>query len=152
MKNKIARLVVLILVVSVSSSIAQDWRGIKPGKATCDDVKRLLLVKECSYPVSNYKFPEYQVNINFGGRKRSSKVTQVLVAFSTFVPLEKFGVQLSDYTKRPVGDLPNSTVYRNEKLGFEFTVRDTFGDGKFFVDSACLFLPVAKYAKLKPSI
>ena len=46
-------------------SIAQGWRGIKPLRSTCEQVKQILKVDKCEYPDSIYRFEDETVTIRF---------------------------------------------------------------------------------------
>src|SRR5688500_15303875 len=54
-----------ILVISCTSSSAQEWHGIRLLHSTCDDVKRGLNVEKCEYPESVYRFPKETVTVGF---------------------------------------------------------------------------------------
>jgi hypothetical protein len=56
---------VLILMASLDISLAQGWRGIKPLRSTCEDVKRALGVDKCDYPKSVYRFKEETITVGF---------------------------------------------------------------------------------------
>lgn len=62
------RLIVMLgslLLAAPSISFAQEWRGIKPLRSTCEDVKRALGVDKCDYPRSIYRLKDETVTISF---------------------------------------------------------------------------------------
>lgn len=61
------RLIITLLIImgSLQISLAQEWRGIKPLRSTCEDVKRALGVDKCEYPNSEYRWQGETVTVGF---------------------------------------------------------------------------------------
>ncbi len=61
------RLIIALLIIigSLQISQIQGWRGIKPLRSTCEDVKRALGVEKCEYPESVYRLQDEIVTVGF---------------------------------------------------------------------------------------
>lgn len=61
------RLIIALMIIMFSLQIsqAQGWRGIKPLRSTCEDVKRALGVDKCEYPESVYRLQDQTVTVGF---------------------------------------------------------------------------------------
>lgn len=54
-----------LALTNVSQSSTDGWRGLVPLKSSCEDVKRVLDVKKCEFPISSYEFPELRIVVYF---------------------------------------------------------------------------------------
>ena len=127
----------------VIPGLAQDWRQIVPLKTKCEDLKKILSVKECKFPVSNYEFEEYKININFGNQfyklvvVSKDTVESAMIMLKKGIAIKDFETNLSDY-KISEPDYP-ALIYRNEKKGIEFETQKIKGIELVF--SIVLFPP-----------
>lgn len=133
-------IVIFCLALLAASGMAQEWRKIVPLKTKCEDLKRILGVKECEFPVSNYKFEEFSVNINFNNKYQDYKVSSDTVVSAIIIlhvkmNLKDFETDFSDY-KITEPDYPG-LIYRNEKKGIEFETQKL--DGDEYVGSVTFF-------------
>lgn len=57
---------VLLWLLTMPFNQPNCWRGLTPLRSTCDDVKKVLSIVECSKPITNYTSPELEVMITEG--------------------------------------------------------------------------------------
>jgi hypothetical protein len=125
-----------VLVLSNNKVLAQDWMKIIPAVSTCKDVKKLLKVNDCKFPMSKYDYPKYTIYITFSNGKSLSKVLkgrvyQVVILFRELLPLEDYKDNLQNYKIRTEEDLSdNNLIYENKKKGISLAVI-SFDSGKF---------------------
>jgi len=134
-----------ILLILAANSPAQDWRSLKPLTSNCDDVKRILDVKTCSFPVSSYEFPKVRINITFKvdpNNRNSVKapISRILISFTELVKLTGFESNLSEFRVGPDGDIGDGKIYKNDAAGFSFTTQKLSKGGEEFVTSADLYV------------
>jgi hypothetical protein len=123
-------------------SFAQDWQKIVPLKTNCEELKKILGVEECEYPVSDYKFKEFNINITFSTKANGWNVSKdtvfmVLIFFDPAIKLKDFETDFSDYKIKPETDFPG-LIYTNEKKGILFVTQNPEGDEEY-VMSVTLF-------------
>lgn len=116
----------------------QEWKKIVPLKTNCEDLKKILEVKECNYPVSNYKFEKFSININFsrkddGWNISSDTVIDATIILHELINLKDFEIDFTDYQIKPETDIPG-LIYRNNKKGIQFTTQKPTGDEEYVMD------------------
>jgi hypothetical protein len=128
-KAVFAGLVVGIFVLCFWAKVpAQEWTNIIPLTTKCKDLKKILGVKKCKFPVSNYEFETFDLNINFLTKNDKLKVSfdtvvEARISLKKLIRLRDFETDLSDYKINAVDDLPSTKVYKNEKRGISLTVQ-----------------------------
>lgn len=114
---------------------AQGYNGIIPLQSKCEDVKRALKVKECSFPVSEYRFERFRISIWFTKNTPDKKdricwnvptgtVTSIRVSYNTPIPLSKFEPSLKR-VKGPIDDI-FTDLYENKEKSLEAYVNNEF--------------------------
>jgi len=103
---------------------AQEWKQIVPLKTRCEDLKKILGVEECKFPVSNYESESFKININFlskGDKWNVSNDTVIsaMIILKKAVKLKDFETDLKDYKVTPISDYLG-LLYRDDKRGIEF--------------------------------
>lgn len=145
----------LMLLASQGISYAQEWRGIKPLRSTCEDVKRALGVDKCEYPRSIYRLKEETVTIGFvmcpcplvcshqsgGWNVPAGTVGGITRQLHKPTPVADFNVD-SDKWKAMETDFIGQVIYTNYEEGV--TVSSIEGN----VDTVSYFPPLYKYKHL----
>ncbi len=138
------RLVILIIIVHFFEfynvqSQEQVWKEITPLVSTCEDVKRLFKIKECSFPVTRIEMPDYSLTVRF--RKQSDQcnvscqtVVELFVNLRKMIKLSDFETDFGDYQIRPEGDAPEVTVYTNKKRGIILSVNKELARDAYIAD------------------
>lgn len=118
---------VLLWLLTMPFNQSNCWRGLTPLRSTCDDVKKVLSIVECSMPITNYTSPELEVMISFAAGDcdkapkgwRVSKDTVTSIILSPRIPMtpEMFGLDLSKYEKREDGEIVGLDHYMSEEEG-----------------------------------
>ena len=144
-KVKILSVLVLVILALFSSTniSAQDWKKIVPLSSKCEDIKKILKVKECKYPVSDYEFPKFVININFSTADdewnvSKDTVTGVIIILRELIKLKDFETNFDDYEITPEYDLPDVKIYKNDKKGIAFSVQK-FPDNEEYISDFRLF-------------
>ena len=145
MKRTIVLIVVVVLFIS--SAVAQDWRKIVPLKTKCEDLKNLLGVKECHYPNSIYKFEKFNVYINFSTKNdewyvSSDTVVETTVIFCEWMNLRDFEIDISGFKITPQSDY-EALIYTNDEKGISFETQKPNGNEEF-ITSILLYPPKKK--------
>ena len=114
-------------------SSGQDFNKIKPLVSKCIDVKKALYVPKCDYPVSNFEFSDFQVNITFAGNSNRWKVSkdtvvEVIVVLRRLIPVNDFAPSLDGYRTTSDSDIPGGLIYRNDAKGKEFVTQKILND------------------------
>lgn len=145
--------ILVLLLSSVGTAQSQNWRTIVPLKSTCDDVRKELGVDTCKFPVSNYSFDVFDVNLTFVRRYgktdfKTYRVSQVVVTFKKMSSLGSFESDLASFEVLSDGDLGNSKLFRNKKKGILIAAQHT-GDGPvriedYFVTAVTVSPPTVK--------
>jgi hypothetical protein len=128
---------------------AQEWKEIVPLASKCEDVKRILKVKECTFPFSAYQFPKFKISIDFSTDDSwavsKDTVVKVYIGLREFIRLKDYDVDLSDFEITSEDDLPDVKIYRNEKKGIELTVQHGLSEDLYISD--ILIFPPKKIKK-----
>lgn len=151
MKKKCARCLLLLILIPIMSS-AKDWRGLRPLHSTCEDVKRVLKVGKCIYPMSEYDLLDFRVTVFFSPdqccadpndwRVPPGTVTGFLVSPKREMLPTELGIDMSKYRKVGATDVVGMVSYENLDEGANL---DLFGDFVQFVN----FFPQASDEKLR---
>lgn len=129
--------VVFVLLMFADICFGQDWRGLKPLKSTCDDVKRVLGVDHCEYPRSTYRLEDEIIEVSFvtcpctsvcDGENRGWKlppdtVTAIHRELRKGLPVADFQVD-SDKWAKTTTDFIGQVIYSNEELGLRLSAVD----------------------------
>ena len=113
-----------------SSSSAQDAIGLIPLESTCEDVKRILKVQECTFPQSVLFLSDFWVTLNFVSNRPAEpdknqfcynvpngRVQSYTIAYNKPFPLKDFPYELT-YVKGPFGDI-RTVAYENRERGIK---------------------------------
>ena len=103
---------------------AQGFKGIVPLQSTCEDVKRILQVGECTFPQSIYRLKDFRITINFTTDKPEKEakicfrvpaglVSGFTVSYNKRFPVAEFEPKVK-YLEGPFGDI-DTIVYGNEE-------------------------------------
>ena len=124
MKFVLATGLLLLFIPALDQS--NSWRGLTPLRSTCEDVKKVLGIENCS-PRTNYKIVELEVTIEFATGNcdkapqswRVSKDTVFAIILSPRIPMvpSQLGLDLSKYKKRNDGEIVGIEHYTSEKDG-----------------------------------
>lgn len=111
----------------ITSSQANGWRGITPLHSTCEDVKRILKVDNCSLPISEYTLPDYRVKVSFADddcvssplawRVPKGTVLSLTISPQRAMTASQFGIDLSGSKKRDGEEIVGMEHYDNEEEG-----------------------------------
>ena len=115
------------LTISGQSTCSNCWQGITPLHSTCQDVKKILKVEKCTFPIVEYTLPEFRAMIEFenepcareahGWRVSPGTVTAIsLSPLKAMLPSD-FGLDLSKYEKRDDGEIVGVVHYENRLEG-----------------------------------
>ncbi|MFN2491623.1 MAG: hypothetical protein ABR501_01905 [Pyrinomonadaceae bacterium] len=164
-----------MVVACVRTSSAQEWRGIKPLRSTCEDVKRVLGVDRCQYPRSTYRLEDEIIEVSFvtcpcpiicrdtnpRWNLPSGTVTSIHRELLTARPIADFNVDQGKWTKIHT-DFIGEVIYSNDELGLRLSAVEgdvlsityyaPFEDNKQLLCQKCS-VPHAPKAKLEsPSL
>jgi len=128
MKNKFKLNILLLFFVFFACneySFAQGFKGIIPLESTCEDVKRILNVKECQFPLSIYWLKDFRISVRYTQEKPSEsdklcykvpagRVSSVTVSYNKPFPIKEFEYELK-YVEGPFGDIDTITYENSEK-------------------------------------
>jgi len=130
-KNLILSTFFVVLVLS-AQSLGQDWRQLVPLPSTCEDIKRILKIEKCTFPVSNYDLPDFEVNISFEESeqkvKGDPKIAGIIILFKKWPMLQNFESDLSSFELLPDDDIESGRIYKSACKGFSFTTQIVLGD------------------------
>jgi hypothetical protein len=118
---------VFILLTCLASNQSNCWRGIIPVRSTCEDVKKILRVDTCSFPISNYTIADYRVMIEFydddcdksprAWRVPKGTVMSLAVSPINTMTVSQLGLDLSKFKKREGEEIVGLEQYDNEEEG-----------------------------------
>ena len=125
-----------LILVFAKVSFAQEWRGIKILKSTCEDVKRGLGIDKCEYPRSVFRLKEETVTISFemcpcpircyhqsgGWNVPPGTVGSIVRQLRVPLPLSNFSID-AQWTAITT-DLIGQVIYRSKEQGIELSVID----------------------------
>jgi hypothetical protein len=130
--------IVALFVAFAGSQVvmAQEWKNIVPLVSTCSDVKKLLNVAECAHPWMKYETPKYDIYVDFITDKNKWNVSDdtvegVHVVFHELVRLGDFETDLKDYSIRREDDVPEISIYKNDKKGISLSVQTGIAEGSY---------------------
>ena len=129
--------VAFVLLTFAEVCSGQEWRGLKPLRSTCDDVKRALGVDHCEYPRSTYRLEDEIVSVSFAtcpcakvcyGENRGWNVAPDVVTaihreLRKGLPVADFHVDTDTWTKTTT-DFIGQVIYSNEGLGLTLSSVD----------------------------
>lgn len=124
------------IIICLSMTIlvnGQGYKGIIPLQSNCEDVKRILKVKECTYPRSEYEFENFQISVWFTKEKPNKDericwdvpagtVLSISVSYDIPILLSKFEHPLK-FVKGPINDI-FMMLYKNEERALEAYIMD----------------------------
>jgi hypothetical protein len=127
----------LLLFAFADITSTEEWRGIKPLRSTCEDVKRALGVDKCEYPRSTYRFEDEIVEVSFvacpcaivcydenpGWNLPPNTVTSIHRELRRGLPVANFDVGHGKWTKIST-DFIGEVIYSNEDLGLRLSAVD----------------------------
>ncbi|MEJ7623793.1 MAG: hypothetical protein WKF34_07350 [Pyrinomonadaceae bacterium] len=121
-------IVLMIAIFSSREVSAQGWKEIVPLVSTCEDVKRILAVKECEFPTSEYEFPKYTTTVYFKRDRdewnvSKDTVIRALVIFKDVLRLRDYETDFKDYVIKREDDVPEITIYKNDRKGISLSVQ-----------------------------
>lgn len=141
MKNKLSwnALSLTLIVLSCCTLLsAQGFKGIVPLESTCEDVKRILKVENCTFSLLSRDWTKDWVSVTFATAKPDKtqqlcykvsvgKVISITVSYNEPILLSEFEYELK-YVEGPFGDI-NGYSYQNSDKGVSGLVHeDMFGD------------------------
>lgn len=115
----------ILLLAAVSLCSAKEWRGLVPLQSTCEDVKRILNVTDCT---DWYDTDEGRVSIDVSatpcadGWNVSAGTVLGITVYPKSKQLSEMNVNLANFTKYVSYDTANFTYYSNVKEGFSLEV------------------------------
>ena len=119
--------ILLLLIFLDMRSQSNRWRRITPLQSTCEDVKEILKVDKCKFPISEYTLPDFKVMVTFENetcdteprawRVRKGTVTSLAVSPRHEMLPSELDLDLSKYRKRDDGDIVGVEHYDNEDDG-----------------------------------
>lgn len=121
--------IVMLWLFTMPQDQPNSWRGLTPLHSTCDDVKKVLGITECSEPRTEYKDSEWRVTIEFaqgcdkegkGLRLPKGTVAAIIVTPQTPMTPSQFGYDISKYEKREDGEIIGIEHYTNNEDGVWF--------------------------------
>ena len=117
----------LLLMLVTMRSQTNCWRGITPLRSTCGNVKKILKVDTCRFPISEYTLPDFRVMVEFENETCASappawRVPKGTVLAITLSPRNEmrpseFGLDLSKYKKREDGEIVGLEHYDSSEEG-----------------------------------
>lgn len=118
----------LLLMQAINSGRPTNcWNGLRPLHSTCEDVKRILKVDNCSAPPSQYTLPDFRVMVEFENetcdrnprawRVPSGTVTGIIISPTKEMLPSEFGIDLSSYQRREDGEIVGKEHYENRDEG-----------------------------------
>jgi hypothetical protein len=128
----------LILLASTGAPLsAQEWRGIKVMRSSCQDVKRVLGVAKCEYPRSTYRMEGEVVEISFVSCRCPivchdtnlrwnlplDTVVGIHRELQSGTSVADFEVDRGKWTKTST-DFIGEVIYSNEELGIRISAVD----------------------------
>jgi hypothetical protein len=136
-KMRFIVVVVFVLLTFPDICLGQEWRGLKPLKSTCDDVKRVLSVDHCEYPRSTYRLVDEIIEISFvtcpcpsicNGENRGwnlppDAITAIHRELRKGLPVADFQVNSDRWTKTTT-DFIGQVTYSNDELGLTLSAVD----------------------------
>jgi hypothetical protein len=123
---------VSILLFLQQVSTAQEWRGIRPMRSTCEDVKRILNTKSCQPPDNTYDLDDEKVKITFTNsrcHKAFQRAWNVPIGTVIYVerllkrpiPIKDFEIDENNY-ERVLTDFTDQTILVSEIDGLSFSL------------------------------
>lgn len=150
---------VLLLIVTVLTYCtfvsAQGYKGIIPLESTCEDVKRILKVENCTFSLLNRDYTKDWISVTFATAKPNKtdkicykvpvgKVTSISVSYNKPILLSEFEYELK-YAEGPFGDIEGYS-YENSEKGVSVLVhKDMFGNKR--IHNAYFRLNVEQHRK-----
>jgi len=153
-------LVVLLIVVANTQAFSQGFKGIVPLESTCEDVKRILGVAECTFPRGTYWMKDYVVSVGFIGDRSvnpdrscyvvpAGRVISVNVSYNKPIPLAQFDYKLV-FAETLANDV-GSTIFENIEKGVTAYVQNGTVTSAIFTSSpdlhkryACKSVPASR--------
>lgn len=134
-KGKLLSLIFLCLVSTLTIKGQEGYKGIKPLHSNCKDVKQILNIKECKFPVTKYKTKELSIYIEFTKTKPSKKdkicwnvpsgtVLQIEVLYKKTIPVSSFEFPLV-FVDGPIDDV-NTMLYENKQKSIQANVFNNY--------------------------
>lgn len=160
MKKFILLFLIFILGTPLSLSNTDSkhkWEKIIPLVSTCEEVKKTLEVKKCSFPKSIYQFPDYIIGIDFstGNDKwkvKKGTVTGVTIGLFKAIKLDDYVKDLKNYKIIPIKNEMNFYEYINKEKGILLTVSNTPEDkNDLWIESIFIGPPKKKCGNNKVS-
>lgn len=140
---KTVNLYVLSFVIFCFTGLvsAQGFKGLIPLESTCEDVKRILNVEKCSYPLSVYSLKDYIVGVYFKTETRSEDdkwcykvpvgtVTSFDMSLNKGIPIKDFEYKLK-FAEKLENDIV-TIVYDNREKGVRAYVQNGVITNAFF--------------------
>ena len=139
MKIRYFRCVFSVLIVfGVVTANGQKWREIQPLITTCEDLKSILHIEACKYPVTFYADDSFWIHINFTDSSESSelkeksclpippkRVRSVSIRLIKGIYLRDFETDFADFSILAVPDLPDYLRLVNMKKGIDITLHNS---------------------------
>jgi len=150
-------LISIAILLLISNTFAQSWRGIVPIRSTCQEVERELGGNACGKKSATYDLPDETVTFIFAKDgcnekwhgERHSVPTGTVVGISVLPRVTKrlttadLNVDLSKFKKTEVADMIGVFKYISPEVGMYITASE---DGQV-LDFA--YIPAASYDKLR---
>ena len=131
------RKLLLLLVINFllfcfcHNTSAQSWKKVVPLVSTCEQLKDILPIKDCSASYSKIDTTEYEGIIFYSTKIcqdgeewniPKGTVTEFSFTLKPFMRLSAYDGNLKDYVMKPEDDLPDYKTYTSDKLGIHLTV------------------------------
>lgn len=118
-------------------ALAQGWRGIKPLRSTCEDVKQILKVEKCEYPDSVLRLEDETVTIKFvtcpcpiacdglyeGWNVPRGTVAGITRELHKTIPVAEFQI-ISNKWNKTYTDMIGQILYDNHESGITVSAID----------------------------
>jgi len=142
---RIGVLLFLLLMFVTMRSQSNCWRGITPLQSTCEDIKKILKVGNCTVPISEYTLPDFRVTVEFQNetcdteprawRVPKGTVTAITISPRNELRPSEFGLDLSRYKKREDGEIVGLDHYDGNEEGVTVDLYRGFVQNLFLLSS-----------------
>ena len=135
-KFKMNLLLLILLVFFCGGYVrGQGFKGIIPLESTCEDVKRILKIEKCTFPLSVYYLKDFTVSIHYTKETSSEEdkwcfkvpagtVDSITVSYNKKFSIKEFEYELK-YKEKLIDDI-DITVYENVEKGINVTSNNGF--------------------------
>lgn len=135
-------LIALMYLSLTTLTKSQGFKDIILMQSKCEDVKRILNVKECTYPQSKYEKENFHIRIQFTKKEPTKNdkicwnvpagtVLSLKVSYKMPISLSEFEYPLK-YVKGPVNDI-FTMIYENKERSIEAHVINNYITSVFYL-------------------